>query len=108
MAIVYSAGFLNKTLIPSSARFVGIGSIVLAIAAFVTALRMRTAIVAGSLVAAGVLTLLPPVMAIAVEGVIVVPGPIFGVISYLPILGLGVAKAIRMKKTRSFATAITD
>jgi hypothetical protein len=77
-----------------------ISSIGLAAAAFVVSWMQRSLLVAGLLAASGVIQMIPGLIALASINfaVIVVPGPILGVIFGLGILGLGVAKGIRMTR----------
>jgi hypothetical protein len=71
-----------------------ISAVVLGVAAFVVSLRQRSYVLAGLLVAAGVVGMIPPIIATGYFAVIVFPGPIIGVFFGLAILGLGVAKGI--------------
>jgi hypothetical protein len=72
----------------------GIGAIVLAVAAFVLSLKQRSFLVAGLLAASGIIFMIPALIATGYLAVIVFPGPIYGVIFGLAILGLGVAKGV--------------
>jgi hypothetical protein len=72
----------------------GIGAIVLAVAAFVLSLKQRSFLVAGLLAASGIIFMIPALIATGYLTVIVFPGPIYGVIFGLAILGLGVAKGV--------------
>lgn len=80
-----------------------LSSIALSAAAFAVSWKQRSFPVAGLLAAAGVIYMIPGLVALASINfaVIVFPGPILGVIFGLAILGLGVAKGIRT------ATAVT-
>ena len=75
-------------------------SIALSAAAFAVSWKQRSFLVAGLLAAAGVIYMIPGLVALASINfaVIVVPGPILGVIFGLAIFGLGVAKGIRTAK----------
>lgn len=101
LAVLYVARFYNPTL-PALATYTGgagsaLLAIFLSIATFVLSLRVRSPAIAGILIAAGVLMQVPPLQAIAEAGAILIPGPVLGVISFAPILVLGVAKAIGLK-----------
>jgi hypothetical protein len=72
----------------------GIGAILLATAAFVVSWNQRSFLVAGLLSASGVVGLTYGLIVTEFFAVIVFPGPVFGVIIGLPILGLGMAKGI--------------
>lgn len=77
-----------------------IAAIVLSAAAFAVSWRQRSYLIAGLLAITGVIYMIPALVALASISfaVIVVPGPILGVIFGLIILGLGVAKGIRTAK----------
>jgi pilus assembly protein TadC len=72
-----------------------ISAIASAVAAFVISQKQRSYLVAGLLAASGIIFMVPALIATGYLAVIVLPGPILGVISGLGILGLGVAKGIR-------------
>jgi hypothetical protein len=72
----------------------GISAIVLSIAAFVVSWKQRSYLVAGLLAASGIIFMIPALIATGYFAVIVVPGPILGVIIGLGILGLGLTKTI--------------
>jgi hypothetical protein len=74
---------------------VPISAIGLATAAFVVSRKQRSFLVGGLLAVSGVLLMIPSLIATGYLAVIVVPGPILGVIIGLGIFGLGVAKGIR-------------
>jgi hypothetical protein len=82
---------------PGLAPVLGIGAIVLAVAAFAVSWNQRSYLVAGLLAAGGTTFAISGLIALANINfaVIEVPGPILGVILGLPILGLGIAKGIR-------------
>ena len=73
------------------------GAITFAIAAFVISWKQRSYVVAGLLIASGVILMILPLANMN----FVIPGPIIGFIVGLVILGLGVAKGMRT------ATAVT-
>jgi hypothetical protein len=74
-------------------------AVALATAAFVVSWKHRSFLVAGLLAASGIIFMVASVIATEYFAVIVVPGPILGVIFGLGILGLGLAKGIRTAKT---------
>jgi hypothetical protein len=74
---------------------VPISAVGLATAAFVVSRKQRSFLVTGLLAASGVLLMIPSLIATGYLTVIVLPGPILGVIIGLGIFGLGVAKGIR-------------
>ena len=72
-----------------------IGAIASAVAAFVISWKQRSFAVAGLLAISGIVFMIPALIATGYLSVIVLPGPVLGVISGLGILGLGVAKGVR-------------
>jgi hypothetical protein len=76
-----------------------VGAITLAIAAFVISWKQRSFLVAGLLTASGIILMILPLANLNFA----IPGPIIGVIVALVILGLGVAKGIRMARTVTVA-----
>jgi len=78
-------------------------ALALAIATFVVSWKQRSFLVAGLLAASGIIFMVTSLIATGFFAVIVVPGPILGVIFGLVIFGLGVAKGIRSART----TALT-
>jgi hypothetical protein len=84
----------------------GIGAVPLAVAALIMSWNERSILVAGLLVAAGIVGMIPGLIATGYLAVIVFPGPIYGVIYGLGVLGLGFAKSIRMVRTSTAATAV--
>ena len=82
---------------PGLAPLLGIGAIVLAVVAFAVSWNQRSYLVAGLLAAGGTTFAISGLIALARINFAVIefPGPILGVILGLPILGLGIAKAIR-------------
>ena len=82
-----------------------ISSLALSAAALAVSWKQRSFLVAGLLAATGVIYMIPGMVALASINfaVIVVPGPILGVIFGLAIFGLGVAKGIRTAKTAVIA-----
>jgi len=84
----------------------GIGVVPLAVAALIMSWNQRSILVAGLLVAAGIVGMIPGLIATGYLAVIMFPGPIYGVIYGLGVLGLGVANIIRMTRTSTAATAV--
>lgn len=82
-----------------------ITSIVLSAAAFAVSWRQKSYLISGLLVTAGIIYMIPALVALASINfaVIVFPGPILGVIFGLAILGLGIAKGIRTARTAMIA-----
>jgi hypothetical protein len=78
-----------------------ISSIALSAAAFAVSWKQGSYLVAGLLAATGIIYMIPGLVALASINfaVIVVPGPILGVIFGLAIFGLSAAKGIRTAKT---------
>ena len=93
-----------QLLIAGIAAVVGISTIVLAVAAFVMSLKRRSYLVGGLLAAGGVAFMMPAVTALGDFSVIVIPGPILGVIFGLSIFGLGLAKCVGTAKMTAIAT----
>ena len=88
---------LLRTAGPGLAPVLGIGAIVLAVAAFAVSWKQGSFLVAGLLAAGGTTFDISGLIALANINfaLIEVPGPVLGVILGLPILGLGIAKGIR-------------
>ena len=82
-----------------------ITSIGLAAAAFGVSWKQRFYTIAGLLIAAGIIYMIPGWVALGDFSVIIVPGPILGVLFGLVILGLGIAKSIRTARTAMVAAA---
>ena len=83
-----------QILVAGIAAVFGISTITLAVAAFVLSLKKRSYVVSGLLAASGVMFMIPALIATGYLAVIVIPGPILGVLFGLLIFGLGVAKGI--------------
>ena len=79
----------------------GISAIALSVAAFVLSLKKRSYVVAGLLAAGGIIYMIAAVTALGDFSVIVVPGPILGVLFGLLIFGLGVAKGVRTARAET-------
>ncbi len=76
----------------------------LATAAFAISYRQKSYVISGLLVAAGVALFTPALIATGYFAVVVIPGPILGVIFGLYIIGLGAAKgAISAKRMQTVA-----
>lgn len=75
------------------------GAITFAIAAFVISWKQRSYVVAGLLIASGVILMILPLANMN----FVIPGPIIGFMVGLVILGLGVVKGIRMARAVTVA-----
>jgi hypothetical protein len=73
----------------------GLGAIPLAVAALVVSWNQRSFLVAGLLAASGIIGMIPGLISTGYFAVIVFPGPIYGVIYGLGLLGLGAANGIR-------------
>ena len=71
-----------------------ISAIVLAAAAFIVSWKQRSFVVAGLLIASGIILMILPIGKMN----FVIPGPIIGVAVGLVILGLGIAKGIKSAK----------
>jgi hypothetical protein len=99
-SLLYTAAFYDHSLAPYTGRVSELVPIFLSIVAFALCLRISSPAVAGMLIAGGIIMQIPPLQAIADAGAIVVPGPIFGVISFADILILGVVKGITTLRAR--------
>ena len=95
LANTLSGVVLRTGLVPE----LGIGAIPLAVAAFAVSWKQRSFLVAGLLAASGVIGMIPGLIATGYLSVIVFPGPIYGVIYGLGIIGLGAAKGVRTANT---------
>ena len=102
LANTVSGVVLRTGLVP----VLGLGAIAPAVAAFVLSLKHRSFLVAGLLAASGVTGMIPGLIATGSLAVIVFPGPIYGVIYGLGIIGLGVAKGIITTRTATSAVVI--
>lgn len=72
----------------------GFSAVALAASAFIVSWKRKSFLVAGLLAASGVLFAVPALIATDYLRVIVVPGPILGVVIGMGIFGLGVAKGV--------------
>jgi hypothetical protein len=82
-----------------------ISALVLSVATFAVSWKQRSFLVAGLLAAAGVIYMIPGLVALASINfaVIVFPGPILGVIFGLAVFGLGAAKGVRTARAVTIA-----
>lgn len=85
----------------AAAMAFNISSLAMAAAAFAVSWKQKSFVVAGLLAVAGIIYMIPGVVALASINfaVIVVPGPILGVIFGLAVLGLGAAKGATSART---------
>jgi hypothetical protein len=93
---VYSLTYYH--IIPAGlSRGSAVIAIILSVIAFALCVRINSKVVGGALTMAGILILLPPVQAIISDGRILVPGPIYGVLFFCPVLILGMVKLARSR-----------
>jgi hypothetical protein len=97
LAVIASGGALRAGLAP----WPGIGAIAMATAAFVVLWKQRSYLVARVLAASGLVGLIYGLITTEFLAVIVLPGPILGVIIGIWIFGLGVAKGIEAARSGS-------
>src|ERR1039457_4471285 len=91
MALIYTAGFYDSSLSAGNiGRSSALIAIVLSIVAFAVSVKLRSGLIAGLLIASGIIMMIPPTVALVAAGAIVVPGPIYGIIFYAIILALGI------------------
>ena len=83
---------------------VPLGVLGLATASYIISRGQRSFIVAGLLSMSGILLMIPSLIATGNLAIIVVPGPILGVIIGLGIFGLGVAKGVRTARSAMVIT----
>ena len=101
IASAFFINFYDKAHHTGSVASLGQISVILGLAAFTLSLRIKSVIVVGSLVASGVIGLIPTMSSLAAAASIMFPGPVLGVISYSIILGLGIAKGERLRSHNS-------
>lgn len=94
LAVVAMGGALGAGLAP----WPGIAAVAMAMAAFVLSGRQGSFLVAGLLTASGAVGLVYGLLATEFLAAARFPGPVFGVIVGLPILGLGVARAVAVAR----------
>ena len=78
---------------------VAFSAIGMSVAAFAISWKQRSFLVAGLLAASGAFFMIPALIATGFLAVIVIPGPILGVIFGLGIMALGIAKGIMSART---------
>jgi hypothetical protein len=104
VVVIAMGGALQTGLAP----WPGIAIAVLAVAAFALSRERRSSlIVAGLLAASGILGIVYGLIRTDFLRASSFPGPIFGIILGVPILGLAVAKAVRARRVR-FARALEE
>ena len=97
VVVIVMSGALRAGLAP----WPGIGVAVLAIAAFAVSLERRSLVVARLLAASGIVGVLYGLLRTDFLLASSFPGPIFGIILGLPILGLAVAEAVGATRDRT-------
>jgi hypothetical protein len=98
MATIAVGGALRAGLAP----WPGIAFVAMATAAFVLSGKQASFLVAGLLAASGVLSVVYGLVQTEFLAGATFPGPVFGVIIGLPVLGLGVAKVVTTSRSRRF------
>jgi hypothetical protein len=93
--LIVQAGIIPGTGPAWFVPVVPIGILGLATAAYVVSRKQGSFLVGGLLAVTGILLMIPSLIATGYLAIIVLPGPILGVIIGLGIVGLGVAKGIR-------------
>jgi hypothetical protein len=96
VVVIAMGGALRAGLAP----WPGIGVVVLAIAAFAVSRERRSLVVAGLLAASGVVGIVYGLIRTEFLTASSYPGPIFGIILGIPILGLAVAEAVGATRDR--------
>ena len=102
LANTVSGMVLRTGLVP----VLGLGANAPAVAAFVLSWKQRSYLVSGLLAVSGIIGMIPGLIATGSLAVIVFPGPIYGVIYGLGIIGLGVAKGIITTRSATSAVVI--
>jgi hypothetical protein len=97
VVVIAMGGALRAGLAP----WPGIGVAVLAIAAFAVSRERRSFVVAGLLAASGVVGVVYALVRTEFLTATSFPGPVFGIILGLPILGLAAAEAVGATRERS-------
>jgi hypothetical protein len=100
MTVIYTLGFYDSSLTFGLGRISALSAIALSILAFITSLRLKSNLVAGFLILGGIIMQIAPIQALIASGAIRVPGPIYGVLSFSPLLILGIVKALTSRKNR--------
>lgn len=101
----YIIGFYDSSLVVG--RGTTLAAIFLAVLAFALSVRIKSLFVGMLLTIGGILMQVPPALAIIAERAVEIPGPIFGVISFTPVIILGVTKTVRSNKNSEMATRTT-
>src|SRR5438093_5933864 len=100
LVVINAIGNVAVVLKVGPTPVLSLAAIGLATAAFVVSWKQRSFLVAGLLVASGIIFMVPALNAMGYSlAVTVIPGPILGVIFGLAIVGLGVSKGIRTART---------
>jgi hypothetical protein len=97
LAVIAAGGALRAGLAP----WPGIAVVVMATAASAMSWERGSLLVAGLLAASGMVGLVYGMVATQFFAAATFPGPVFGVIIGLPMLGLGVAQGVRAARARS-------
>jgi hypothetical protein len=93
--LIVQAGIVPGTGPAWFVPFVPMAVLGLATASYIVSRNQKSFLVAGLIAASGLLLTIPSLIATGNLAIIVLPGPILGVIMGLGILGLGVTKGIR-------------
>jgi hypothetical protein len=96
LAVIAMGGALRAGLAP----WPGIAVVVMATAAFVLSGKQGSFLVAGLLAASGAVGLVYGVVATELLVAATFPGPVFGVIIGLPVLGLGLSRGVSTARAR--------
>ncbi len=96
VVVIAMGGALQAGLAP----WPGIGVAVLAVAAFAVSRERRSLVVAGLLAASGIVGVVYGLIRTEFLTTVSFPGPIFGIILGVPILGLAVAEAVGATRVR--------
>ena len=95
LAVIAVGGALRAGLAP----WPGIAVVAMATAAFVLSREQRSFLVAGLLAASGIVGLVYGLVMTQFLAAVVFPGPVFGIIIGLPVLGLGVARGVEAARS---------
>ncbi len=96
LAVIAVGGALRAGLAP----WPGVAVVAMAAAAFALSREQGSFLVAGLLAASGVVGLVYGLMTTEFLAAATFPGPVFGIIIGLPLLGLGVAKGVETAQAR--------
>jgi hypothetical protein len=97
VVVIAMGGALQAGLAP----WPGIAIVVMAIAGFALPRERSSLVVAGLLAASGILGVVYALIRTEFLTAISFPGPIFGIILAVPLLGLAVAEAVGARRTRT-------